>query len=62
MNLTSPLLTVQYSTDDVNWLAVPVSDITQLPNDDDNTQRWSASVVVPSAGPVYLRLEVSQSP
>jgi len=61
LNLTSPTLTAQYSTDDVNWVAVPVSDLLQMPNDDDNTQRWSARVLVPSVGPVYLRLVATQN-
>jgi hypothetical protein len=59
--LTSPW-TVQYSTDDVNWIAVPISDLTQFPDDDENTERWTASVPIPSTGAIFLRLEVTPAP
>lgn len=60
-NLVNASLVVQYSTDELNWLAVPLGDVTQLPDDDINTERWSASVVIPNDGPIYLRVLATQN-
>jgi len=59
--LTGVQMTPQYSTDLINWVAVPTANIVQMADDDVNTERWAASMAVPSTGSIFLRVQVSQS-
>jgi hypothetical protein len=58
--LTGTQMTPEYSTDLVNWVAVPSTNIAQMPDDDVNTERWAASMAITGSGPIFLRVEVGQ--
>ena len=58
--LSNVQTTVQSSADLVNWSDVPSTAITQMADDDANTERFAARVAFSAGGLVFLRILVSQ--
>jgi alpha-tubulin suppressor-like RCC1 family protein len=60
--LSGAQLQVESSSDLINWAALPSNAITQLPDDDINTARYEATLLLPGSGSLFVRTKTIQTP